>query len=79
MRPRFTIDADRWKCACEYAAATNRTPSELVVEALDQIQARYPKKARRNESDVERLAVQVAALLGLQVPAGTFGVKYDSQ
>lgn len=73
MRVRFTIDKDRWQRAYEYAEATNRTPSELIVEALDQIQARYPKRRQCAENDLDALCIKVAARLGLQVPAGTSG------
>jgi hypothetical protein len=44
MRVRFTIDSERWEKALAYAKATNRTSSELICEALDQIEARYPKR-----------------------------------
>jgi tRNA A37 N6-isopentenylltransferase MiaA len=74
-RRRFTIDDARWSRALEYAEATNRTPSELVCEALDQIQARYPKRRHATETDVDVLAGKVAGLLGLRVPAGTLSVK----
>lgn len=71
MRPRFTIDREAWVRACAYAEATHRTPSELVVEALEQIQARYPKTPRCDESMEERVAARVLALLASRVPAGT--------
>ena len=68
MRPRFTIDADKWKRACEYAELTNRTPSELVVEALEQIQARYPKRRHASELTLEALADKVADIIALRYP-----------
>jgi len=71
-RRRFTIDDARWARACEYAEATNRTPSELICEALDQIEARYPKHAKINETDEDRIITRIMAKLALQVPAGTF-------
>ena len=72
-RVRFTIDPERWARACEYAEATNRTPSELVCEALDQMQARYPKRPHTTETDLDALVSKIAARLGLRVPAGTSG------
>jgi hypothetical protein len=64
MRPRFTIDSKAWKRACEYAEATHRTPSELVVIALEQIQARYPKPKKAIETyDLDLLADKVAERL----------------
>lgn len=71
MRVRFTVDKAAWTRACEYATATHRTPSELVVEALEQMQARYPKRRQYTETEVDAMVIQVAAKLGLQVPAGT--------
>jgi NRPS condensation-like uncharacterized protein len=44
VRKRFTIPEDQMLLAEEYAKATNRTLSELVVEALFQIRHRYPRK-----------------------------------
>lgn len=79
MRARFTIDKARWSRACEYAEATNRTPSELVAEALEQIQARYPKRRQCVETDLDVLAGKVARLLSLQVPAGTSGAIAEGQ
>jgi predicted transcriptional regulator len=75
MRIRFTIDDARWSRVQEYAEATNRTTSELICEALDQIQARYPKRRHAAETELDVLASKVAAILRLQVPAGTFGGK----
>jgi hypothetical protein len=64
MRPRFTISTEKWKRACEYAEATNRTPSELVNEALDQIQSRYPKPKKAIETyDLSLLVEKVAERL----------------
>jgi hypothetical protein len=64
MRPRFTTTADKWRKACEYAEATNRTPSELVNEALDQIQSRYPKPKKAIETyDLALLVEKVAERL----------------
>lgn len=77
MRVRFTIDNDRWARAREYAEATNRTPSELVAEALDQMQARYPKRRQCVETDLDVLAAKVAEKLGLQVHAGTLWGKRE--
>ena len=71
MRVRFSIDSEAWKRACEYAESTHRTPSELICEALAQIEARYPKRRHETEKDFDVLVSQVAAKLGLQVPAGT--------
>jgi hypothetical protein len=71
MRVRFTIDGEAWKRAVEYAGATHRTPSELVVEALEQMQARYPKKAKIDAETEERIARRVLTLLRATVPAGT--------
>lgn len=71
MRRRFTIDEDRWHKALEYAKATNRTPSELICEALDQMQARYPKRRQEPKYSNMALAADVAKILRLQVPAGT--------
>ena len=71
MRVRFSIETEAWRRACEYAELTHRTPSELVVEALEQIQARYPKRRHMAESDLDELALRIAQKLGLQVPAGT--------
>lgn len=73
MRPRFTITPEKWRKACDYAKATNRTPSELVVEALEQIQARYPKRHHCAESELDDIVSKVSARLGLQVQAGTSG------
>jgi hypothetical protein len=72
MRVRFSIDSAKWTDALAYAEATNRSPSELICEALDQIQARYPKRRHATETSLIELAVKVADILGLQVPAGTF-------
>lgn len=72
MRVRFTIDAAAWRAACEYAELTNRSPSELIAEALEQIRARYPKRRRSTETDLDVLAGKVAEKLALQVPASTF-------
>ena len=72
MRPRFTITPEKWRKACEYAKATNRTPSELVAEALEQIQARYPKRRQCAESELDVLADKVAAILAPRVLAGTY-------
>jgi hypothetical protein len=73
MRPRFTIADDAWKRACQYAADTHRTPSELVVEALEQLQARYPKRHRTiAEAEFDALCEKVALRLST-VPAGTSG------
>ena len=72
MRARFTISPEAWARAREYAKATNRTPSELVVEALEQIQARYPSKRHHaTETDIDVLAGKVAAIIASKVPAGT--------
>lgn len=73
MRVRFTTDKAAWARACEYAKATNRTPSELVAEALEQIQARYPKRRGYTETELDVLCSKVAVKLGLRVPAGTLG------
>ena len=73
IRPRFTITPEKWRKACDYAKATNRTPSELVVEALEQIQARYPKRHHCAESELDDMVAKVSARLGLQVQAGTSG------
>jgi len=75
MRARFTIAAPAWGRARAYAEATNRTPSELICEALDQIQARYPKTPRCNETCEERVMARILANLAPRVPAGTFGVQ----
>lgn len=76
---RFAIDAADWDRACEYAKATNRTPSELVAESLDQIQARYPKRRQYVETDLDVLAAKVARLLASQVPAGTSGANLQEE
>jgi len=59
VRKRFTIAEDQLLLAEEYAKATNRTLSELVVEALFQIRHRYPRKdAKRVQNSIEdRLCV----------------------
>jgi predicted RNA-binding protein with PIN domain len=76
MRVRFTITSDRWEQAKEYAKATNRTTSELINEALEQIQARYSKRHRSPaESELDALSVLVADRLS-RVPAGTYKGKY---
>lgn len=77
MRVRITIEPCVWKRACAYASATHRTPSELVAEALEQIQARYPKCPKSIETDLDVLAAKVAEKLALRVPAGTLEAKID--
>jgi hypothetical protein len=73
-RRRFTRDADKWEFDCEYAKATNRTPTQLINEALDQMEARYPIKRRHaTEVDLDTLASKVAAIIASQVRAGTLG------
>ena len=59
VRRRFTIPEDQLQLAEEYAKATNRTLSELVVEALFQIRHRYPRKdTKRAQNSIEdRLCV----------------------
>lgn len=72
MRVRFSIDKTEWQRACEYAAATHRTPSELVVEALEQMQARYPRKGlQATRIDLDALADAVAERMQTRVLAGT--------
>lgn len=73
MRPRITIPDAAWKRACEYAEATHRNPSQLVVEALEQMQARYPKRPRIDADAEERIVARILEKLAPQVPAGTFG------
>lgn len=73
MRVRFTTDKAAWDRACKYAKATNRTPSELVAEALEQIQARYPKRRQGAETGIDALRAEVRALRRLVVQAGTSG------
>ena len=75
VRVRFSIEKLRWQKACEYAEATNRTPTELICEALEQMQTRYPKRPRCTETELDVLAAKVASKLSLQVPAGTSGGK----
>ena len=77
MRIRFTIDSASWKRACEYAEATNRTFTELVCEALDQLQARYPKRPRCDATCEERVMARVLAQLTPQVHAGTSGADLE--
>ena len=78
MRVRFTTDKAAWARACEYAKATNRTPSELVSEALDQIQARYPKRRGCDETGIGALRAEVRALRRLVVQAGTYSGIMDA-
>lgn len=73
MRVRITIDPEKWNRALAYAKDTNRSPSELVCEALDQIQARYPKTPRCNKTCEERVIARILASLASGVPAGTLG------
>jgi hypothetical protein len=70
-RRRFTIDDAQWGRALEYAKLTNRTPSQLICEALDQIQTRYPKTPRCNGTCEERVTARILADLASRVPAGT--------
>lgn len=63
MRARFTIPSAAWGRARAYAEATNRTPSELICEALDQIQKRYPRGFHTAETDLDILAAKVAEKL----------------
>jgi hypothetical protein len=79
MRARFTIADSAWGRAQAYAEATNRTPSELICEALDQIQARYPKTPRCNGTCEERVIARILADLASQVPAGTFAGEKSGQ
>jgi hypothetical protein len=54
VRRRFTIPEDQLLLAEEYAKASNRTLSELVVEALFQIRHRYPRKdVKRAQNSIE--------------------------
>jgi hypothetical protein len=72
MRVRITVgSAVWWDKVLAYATDTNRTPSELVCEALEQIMARYPKRRQCVETDLDVLAAKVAKKLSLHVPAGT--------
>jgi hypothetical protein len=71
LRVRLTVDGGIWRRAVVYAADTNRTPAELVDEALEQIMARYPRRRQAAETDVEALAAKVAEILATRVPAGT--------
>jgi hypothetical protein len=80
MRVRFTAKSSEWwDGVLAYAEATNRTPSELVCEALDQIQARYPKRPRSNESEEERIIRRILDRLPPRVPAGTLFTHSEGQ
>jgi hypothetical protein len=78
-RRRVTIPDDLWSRICQYAKDTNRSTSELVCEALEQIMARYPVKRngpKSTEIDIHALAHEVADILRLrypQVPSGPSG------
>lgn len=72
MRVRFSIDKDDWRRACEYAEATHRTPSGLIVEALDQMQARYPRKGlQATRIDMDAIVAAVVEKMQGRVLAGT--------
>jgi hypothetical protein len=69
MRVRITVGSPVWwEKVLAYATDTNRTPSELVCEALDQIMARYPKRRHGAECGLDALAIKVAEKLGLRYP-----------
>ena len=68
MRVRFSIDPAAWARACEYAELTHRSPSELVVEALEQLQARYPKRRHASETDIDALVDEVCKRIALRYP-----------
>jgi hypothetical protein len=74
MRVRFTAKSrEWWDAVMDYAEATNRTPSELVCEALDQIQARYPKKsAKASDTDLSALASRVVDIIVQRYPQVPF-------
>jgi hypothetical protein len=67
-RRRFIIADDKWDRVVEYAEDTNRTTSELICEALDQIMARYPKRRHATECDLDALAIKVAEIIALRYP-----------
>lgn len=70
-RVRLTLDRTTWERSLEYAEDTHRTPAKLVEEALEQIMARYPKRPRHAETDLDALAAKVAEIIATRVPAGT--------
>ena len=76
MRVRFTIAHEKWAAAEQYAKDTNRSTSELICEAIDQLMARYPKRRHATETDLDVLTDKVAKKLRLrypQVPPGSKG------
>lgn len=75
VRIRLTLDRSTWERSLKYAEATHRIPSDLVEEALDQMMARYPRRPRRTENDLDALAAKVAEIIATRVPAGTSGGK----
>ncbi len=70
-RVRFSIDAEAGSRAKQYAKDTHRNTTEMICEALEQLQARYPKRPHGTQTDLDALASKVAAILRLHVPAGT--------
>ena len=69
MRVRFTAKSlSWWKGVLQYAEDTNRTPSELICEALDQIQARYPKRRQATQTDMDAICNEIAKRFSLRYP-----------
>lgn len=62
MRKRFTAAAALVEEAERYAAADNRSFSELVCEALRQHMRRYPRKCENGHHGTEKESKHIAAL-----------------
>jgi glycine cleavage system protein P-like pyridoxal-binding family len=81
VRKRFTIPEDQLLLAEEYAKATNRTLSELVVECLFQIRHRHrqkdEKKAKNRLEDRVHVLEEIIAQKEWQphYRAGSEGVR----
>jgi hypothetical protein len=75
MRVRFSIETSALDRAKEYAKATHRTLSELIVESLEQIQARYPKGPKIDAVAEERIINRILAILSSRVQVGTLEKK----
>ena len=66
-RTRITIDVDLFQEAQGYAAAGNRTFSELTSTALEHYMHRYPKREKEVDSDrLTKLENRVDQLLGIK-------------
>jgi hypothetical protein len=69
IRVRFTTRSQEfWNTVLQYAKDTNRTPSELVNEALEQMMARYPKRRHEAKFDLDALADKVATIIAQRYP-----------